>query len=264
MPDPERHVILLDVEALDRSRFLERVRSGLEVATRAELLLFVHGYNVSFEDAARRAAQLAYDLHFEGLPALYSWPSEGSFERYLVDANNVGWAEPHFRDFLDLLRRNTGVNTIHVIAHSMGTRLVANTIATLASEASAAHLQQIVFAAPDIDADTFRNMSSAFAGKAERFTLYASSHDRALAASQRFQKYARAGQSGLDLVLVDAIDTIDASAVETEFLGHSYFGDADSVLSDLFYLVRNGTSPANRARLKERRRYGSTYWEFGR
>ena len=29
-----------------------------------DVLVFVHGYNVGFEDAARRAAQLAYDLNF--------------------------------------------------------------------------------------------------------------------------------------------------------------------------------------------------------
>jgi esterase/lipase superfamily enzyme len=146
----------------------------------------------------------------------------------------------------------------------MGTRLLANAIVSLTTGPSSApgRLHQIVFAAPDIDADTFRNLSAAFQGKAERITLYASSGDRALAASQQFQRYARAGQSGLDLVVVPTVDTVDASSVKTEFLGHSYFGDADSLLSDLFYLIRNGTPPGERSRLREQRRYGARYWEF--
>jgi esterase/lipase superfamily enzyme len=264
--DPEKHVLLLKVEPLELPQFIERGRSAIGQLGRKDILVFIHGYNVTFEDAARRAAQVAYDLHFEGLPALYSWPSEGSFTKYLIDANNVTWAEPHFRDFLRIVREELGADKVHVIAHSMGTRLLANTVVALSSGATAgsARLQQLVFAAPDIDSDTFRDLSAAFGDKAERFTLYASSGDRALAASQRFQKYARAGQSGLDLVIVSTVDTIDASSVDTEFLGHSYFGDADSVLSDLFYLIRNGASPGNRARLKRQQRYGETYWEFSR
>jgi esterase/lipase superfamily enzyme len=221
---------------------------------------------VTFEDAARRAAQLAYDLHFEGVPAFYSWPSEGSLTKYLVDANNATWAEPHFRDFLKILRDELGADTVHVIAHSMGNRLLANTLAALSSGTTAgeARLRQIVFAAPDMDADTFRHVAGAFANKAERLTLYASSGDHALAASQRIQKYPRAGQSGLDLVIVPTVDTLDASAVKTEFLGHSYFGDSDSILSDLFYLIRNGTAPSDRARLQKKQLYGSTYWLLNR
>jgi esterase/lipase superfamily enzyme len=261
--DPEKHVLVLSVEPLDRSQFATRGRSEIAGLKKKEVLIFVHGYNVTFGDAARRAAQISYDLNFDGLPALYSWPSEGSVAKYLVDANNVSWAEPHFRDFLRIVREELGADAVHVIAHSMGTRLLANTIVSLTSvPAAPGALRQIVFAAPDIDADTFRNLSAAFRGRAARITLYASSGDRALSASQQFQKYSRAGQSGLDLVVVPTVDTIDASAVKTEFLGHSYFGDTDSVLSDLFYLIRDGTPPSERARLRERSRYGSAYWEF--
>jgi esterase/lipase superfamily enzyme len=262
--DPEKHVLLLNLEPLDQKEFVTRVRSGLVDVGRREVLVFIHGYNVTFEDAARRTAQLAYDLVFEGVPVLYSWPSEGSPTSYLVDANNVNWAQRHFRDFLRLVRKDLGAD-VHIIAHSMGTRLLANAIEHVTTAASAAYgrLRQIVFAAPDIDADTFRQQSDAFSNKAERITLYASSGDLALAASQQFQRYARAGQSGLDLVIIPTIDTVDASAVKTEFLGHSYFGDADSVVSDLFYLIRHGMNPRDR-HLREKRRFGSAYWEFSR
>jgi esterase/lipase superfamily enzyme len=38
---------------------------------------YMNGYNVTFADAARRTAQIAYDLRFEGDPAFFSWPSQG-------------------------------------------------------------------------------------------------------------------------------------------------------------------------------------------
>jgi esterase/lipase superfamily enzyme len=258
--DPAKHVLLLSVEPLDRAAFAARARAALGAADKHEALVFVHGYNVTFEDAARRAAQLAYDLNFEGVPALYSWPSEGALLSYAVDANNAEWAVPHFRDFLQLVRQQTGAEAVHVIAHSMGTRLLARALADPIGEGG--RLRQVVFAAPDIDADTFRQLSDAFKGKCERVTLYASSGDRALEVSEKYQKYPRAGQSGLGLVIVPTVDTIDASAIKTEFMGHSYFGASDSVISDLFYLVRNGTPPGARARLLERQRYGASYWEF--
>jgi esterase/lipase superfamily enzyme len=261
--DPARHVVVTRVEVLDRSQFVARGRAAVGQAAKKEALVFVHGYNVTFEDAARRAAQLAYDLQFEGVPALYSWPSEGAVDDYPVDANNVTWAEPAFREFLKLLREELGVDAVHVIAHSMGTRLLASVLASPAgAPMTHGQLHQAVFAAPDIDADTFRNLSAAFPGKAQRITLYASSRDKALALSQRYQKYARAGQSGLDLVVVPSVDTVDASAVKTDFLGHSYFGDAGTVLSDLFYVIRESRPPESRSRLRGRTRYGQTYWEF--
>jgi esterase/lipase superfamily enzyme len=49
--------------------------------------IFVHGYNVTFEDAARRTAQMSYDLSFDGAPVFYSWPSQGSLGDYLKDGS---------------------------------------------------------------------------------------------------------------------------------------------------------------------------------
>jgi len=42
------------------------------------------------------------------------------------------------------------------------------------------------------------------------------------------------------LVVVPGVETIDASHVDTSLLGHSYFAETRSVLSDMFYLIRTG------------------------
>jgi hypothetical protein len=39
-------------------------------------------------------------------------------------------------------------------------------------------------------------------------------------------------------------------AVDTGFVGHSYFGDVRSVLSDMFYLIRDGKRAAQRFGLR--------------
>lgn len=98
--DPAKHVVLLDVEVFDEDAFAGRARKALAAAGRNEALVFVHGYNVDFDDALIRAAQVAYDLHFNGLTLAYSWPSEGDVKKYTIDEANIIWTRPHFKEFL--------------------------------------------------------------------------------------------------------------------------------------------------------------------
>jgi esterase/lipase superfamily enzyme len=52
--DPKRHVTLYEIAPLDRELWLEQVNwLGKKLNTK-QLLLFVHGYNVSFQDAATK------------------------------------------------------------------------------------------------------------------------------------------------------------------------------------------------------------------
>ena len=151
---PDRHVALLDVQPLASADFVAQARSLLAIADVRDVLVVVHGYNVAFDDAAKRAAQLAWDLDFQGVPMLYSWPSEGRVLSYPTDEGNVRWTEDHFRTFLTTLLTALDAGAVHVIAHSMGNRAVVETLRhfdprTLAP--GAARLRQIVFAAPDVD-----------------------------------------------------------------------------------------------------------------
>jgi esterase/lipase superfamily enzyme len=262
--DPEQHVVLQSVQPLSELDFVARARSTLGSTPRKEVLVFVHGYNVGFKDAVVRAAQIAYDLHFEGLAALYSWPSEGSAPRYTVDEGNVVWSRPRFAKFLGIVRERLGADTVHLVAHSMGNRLLIETLASMTQPAArgVATLNQVVFAAPDYDAATFKDHAEDFKPKATRFTLYASSNDLALKASKLIHKYSLAGESGLDLVVTSSVDTVDVTAVDTSLLGHSYYAENRSVLADMFEVIRKGTPPDDRFGLVPKDRYGSRYWVF--
>lgn len=262
--DPQKHVVLHSIQELALSDFESFAVDRLESCTKKEVLLFVHGYNVGFESAVLRTAQLAYDLHFEGLAGLYSWPSEGSAPKYTVDEANVTWSRPRFEQFVSMLRDRIGADTIHIVAHSMGSRLVAETMAEIGSNEGPnfAQIRQVAFAAPDIDAATFKDLVVAFKELAERITLYASSNDLPLKASKRVHRYARAGESGLDLLIVDAVDTVDVTELDTSLLGHSYYGENRSVLADLFELIRRGSPPQDRHGIVPKDRYGARYWLF--
>jgi hypothetical protein len=73
--DPERHIVVLQVRTGNAGEFNRVLADRLASSLRHEALLFVHGFNVTFEDALRRAAQISYDLAFDGPTVVFSWPS---------------------------------------------------------------------------------------------------------------------------------------------------------------------------------------------
>jgi esterase/lipase superfamily enzyme len=264
-PDPAKHVTLVGLRVHDRETFAALAGARVADSPNRDALLFVHGYNVTFEDAARRAAQIAYDLGFGGAPLLYSWPSEGATLRYTVDETNVRWTVSHFTEFFRLALTGLGARKVHVIAHSMGNRALVEALRTFDVTDlgdGAASIDQVIFAAPDIDTETFVDLAREFHRRATRYTLYASSADKALAASKALHGYPRAGDSGPGLVVTEYVDTVDATLVDTSLMGHSYIGQNNSILADVFDLLRDGSPPDQRFRLAPRTRVGRRYWYF--
>lgn len=78
-PDPQNHFATLSVRAStpdDAWEWFDRQE------TEGRLLIFVHGYNVSFADAVYRLAQITEDLPVVAAPVLFSWPSSGKLLGY--------------------------------------------------------------------------------------------------------------------------------------------------------------------------------------
>lgn len=257
--NPEKHITVLSTQKIDKEAFYLEMKKHL-VSDNSAVLVFVHGYNVRFEDALRRTAQIAFDLQFDGIPITYSWPSQGDLAQYTVDETNAEWSQPHFQEFLTTLAEQTAADRINIIAHSMGNRIVARSIASLSSREGHERYAVCVLAAPDIDRDVFLQMSQALAAGARNVILYASSRDRALRASKLVHGYPRAGESDKDIAVCDGIQTVDVSALEADFTGHSYFGNNLNVVSDLYYLLR-GQVP-RRFRLREEKGMHGSCWRF--
>jgi esterase/lipase superfamily enzyme len=259
--DPEKHVVLLKINKTDDQQFWSDLSSRVNKSKGAETFVFVHGYNTTFEDAARRTAQIAYDLAFDGAPICYSWPSQGELADYPKDETNAQWTVLHLKNFLQTLAQRSGAGTIHVIAHSMGNRAVSHALQLLSMEVKTRpyRMRHLVLTAPDIDADTFTELAGAVKSVSDRVTLYISRLDKALELSKRFHGYSRLGEIPL---VVPGIDTIDASAVDTSFLGHSYYGENRSVLSDIFWLLKDGKPPGDRFGMKIVQQGAAVYYAF--
>ncbi len=190
--------------------------------------------NVSFKDAARRTAQMAYDLKFPGVPVFYSWPSQANWYGYRNDSQNIQNSVDQIQTFLSEIAARSNAKSINLVAHSMGNVGLTAALARMDS----AKFNQIVLAAPDIDAEIFKHeIAPRILTRADRVTLYTSKTDLALIASKYFNHGPRAGDSGSDLVLVPGIQTIDATAVDSSLLGHSYYGSNINVLYDLGQLL---------------------------
>ena len=262
----DEFVLLASIELFSESEFIQASRDEFERAGATDVLLFVHGYANTFADAARRAAQIAFDLKFPGVAAVYSWPSEGDVKRYTVDDASVSATTEHLRAFIDLLRNRSGAKRMHLVAHSMGSRALLETLALFAHEAQApggALIQHVIFAAPDVDAQRFSNLITLVRPAALNVTLYASSNDRALKASAAIHGWQLAGQTIPRPLVMDGVFTIDASDADTDFLGHSYVGQA-AIIDDMFYLLRNqNDDPKSRARMNAvTMPDGKTYWKY--
>jgi esterase/lipase superfamily enzyme len=99
-------------------------------------------------------------------------------------------------------------------------------------------LRHVILAAPDVRAEIFSEQAApVLYRRAGLLTLYASSRDRALQASQRLHRARRAGQAN-PVVVLDSMDTVDASAVDTDLIGHGYFAENKAVMDDMFMLIR--------------------------
>lgn len=255
---------LIPLEGVEmKARILELARRSKE---KNDAFVFIHGYNVAFNDAVMRTAQIAYDFGFAGAPILFSWPSSGGYSDYMRDGESVHLAVDSLYRFLDEIVLKSGAKKVHLIAHSMGNRLLVRALKKFSEQGRSGLFGEIVLAAPDVPQIEFSIAGpERIAALGERVTLYASSKDKALMSSAKFNKRSRLGESGEKLFLAPGIDSIDASEVDTDMLHHSYFANAGPVVLDLARLLVAGVGPnASPRNLRSEPRDGSLFWRVGK
>ena len=265
--DRERYMVMGENETFaDAAQFGESLARQLTSASGSDLLVFLHGYNVSFEEAARRAAQLACDLSFDGAVVLFSWASCGHLMGYMADEDRARVSAKPLAEFLGSLQDGPW-RRVHLLAHSMGNRVLLGALAGRGERlAPAAH---VVLAAADVYsgefADLLPRVLPAIDSPQARVTSYVSRIDRALLLSRWLHSAERIGlfSAAAEPATFAGLDTIDATSVDRGMLTprHSYFGDERSVLTDLGLLLSEGLPPLRRG-LREVA--GRGYWKFPR
>ena len=82
-------MVVLTTSDQSAAEFYRQVGARVSESPVRQALVFVHGFNQTLADAARRTAQLAYDLAFDGPVVAFSWPSQGRLLDYLKDQRNA-------------------------------------------------------------------------------------------------------------------------------------------------------------------------------
>lgn len=264
-PDPNKHFVLKSVSPIEKDKALDDLRASLAGAKDKSLLIFVHGFNVTFAESALRTAQLAHDLKFPGLTIFYSWPSAGRPKSYLHDEEMAALSEDAFDKLLDDVA-DMAISEIYIVAHSMGNRIVGNTIRNrVKSKKSVSKIRELFLAAPDINEKIFRRrIAPALAAmQGSRTTIYVSSNDIALKASKVVHEFRRVGESTGGVFThpdLESIDTTGVAPIRRAF-GHSYIVDSVKVIGDIEEIIKLNFSATDRG-LPHVGAPPKVYWEL--
>jgi esterase/lipase superfamily enzyme len=201
-----------------------------------DVILFIHGFNQSFTEAGRDAAQFAMDLPFRGASIFYAWPSQDSVGHYDWDGTRIQRAQPAIRELIRTIIDRVGPDHFHIIAHSMGNRATIAALLDLARERSdlGRRITSLTLLSPDIDTIAFARMTQGRLGQlAGRITLFSNRRDRALAVSARHFGSAPLGLTRGDPFTTAGLTTIDISAVSHGLIRHGDFEVQAAVMREI-------------------------------
>jgi esterase/lipase superfamily enzyme len=192
-----------------------------------DVLLYVHGFNQTFETAALDAARLSAGIRFRGETMLFSWPSKARLFDYGYDRESAMWSRDALERVLSLLMASPGVGRIHVVAHSVGTMLSMESLRQIYARHGLAVTDKIgavIFAAPDIDMDVFTSSVERMPPLAPKITVITATNDRALAVAGWIaggtKRVGAAEKTQLERL---GLRVIDASAEGWGIINHDLF-----------------------------------------
>ena len=253
--DPQKHVVLLEIQRLPDSEFWMALRKKVDASPNRQLMLFVHGYCATFRDAARRTAQMAYDMNYQGPAMFFSWPAGSDLERieeranYLKDLRRAEESDDDLITVIENISRWSGAQRVHLVAHSMGNFILTEALKTIddrngKKENPPRFFDQVVMAAPDLDAKGFvKSSGKRLRGFSRRITVYASRQDKALKISKSvngFEPLGLLNEFSRQGAEANLYELVDASTAESGWFdsGHVYYGDMPEMLVDLAFVFR--------------------------
>lgn len=191
-----------------------------------DTLLFVHGYNQTFEAAAYDAAQLSAGIGFQGNSALFAWPSKGGLLDYGYDRESALLARDPLADALAALLQDPFGAKVNIVAHSMGTLVTLEALRSYRDRYQDSGLERLgalVFAAPDIDIDVFKAGLAKLGRFRDKMVVITATNDRALDLSRRLAGGERAGALPASALEGLGVKVIDATEFASGFIRHDVF-----------------------------------------
>ena len=184
--DAAKHIVLAGERQLDGDEFRAELASHISgrIGVNRDILVFVHGFNSSFDEVRMRTAQIAADSRFGGVPVMFTWPSKNELFGYVADKDSAMASRDALEELLEQAAATPGVGKVHILAHSMGAWLTMEALrqASLSGHRDLdGHLGEVMLANPDIDMDVFATQMARLAPA--KVTVFATANDRALSLS---------------------------------------------------------------------------------
>ena len=148
-------------------------------------IIYVHGFNSTFAEALFLNTQLMHDYKRTEVPILFSWPSSGRSLAYMHDHESILSSRNALETLLDTLERS-GLESFTLVAHSMGSQLVMETLRQHTIRADGRHwpkLAAVALISPDIDVQLFTQLSKDMGGLPQPFLVISSPKDKLLGIS---------------------------------------------------------------------------------
>ncbi|SUW39122.1 esterase/lipase/thioesterase [Brucella neotomae] len=151
------------------------------------VMIFIHGFNNTFEDSVYRFAQIVHDSGANVAPIIFTWPSRASVFDYNYDKESTNYSRDALEHVLRVVANDPQVRDVTIMAHSMGAWLAMEALRQMAirDRRVNAKITDVILASPDIDVDVFGKQFQAMGSHHPRFTLFTSRDDKALALSRR-------------------------------------------------------------------------------
>ena len=249
------------------TRLTNQIVQRLKTSDKKELVLFVHGYNNSFDEAQYSMAGIWHFLGRNMVPVTYSWPAgQGGTMGYFIDRESGEYTIFHLKEVFRLLFSIKEIEKIHIVAHSRGAVVVTSALRELLIESLAKgevprnefRIANLILAAPDMDFGIMaqRLMAEKFAAAVHRITIYTTKSDKALSFSKYLLRGVRFGQVGYNdlsdeqkriFARIHNVSIVQAQDVGS-FVGHSYFEDHPAVSSDLIITLNTSAIPGSKIR----------------
>jgi esterase/lipase superfamily enzyme len=247
---------------------LERFLSTIEphyVHGGRRVLLFVHGYNTTFAEAAATLACMHHHQGRRGAAVLFSWPAGTEALRYLHEQELARYSSNALARLISYLSGPGQVERIDVVVNSTGGSMLMRALHHLEETVGRQRmaefkLNHIVLAAPDVDLESFvASDLDLLTSSAKRTVVYTNREDRALGLSgwwsgglrlgrieqlsetQRVELKAR--QEGIELIdITELPGPKDADGVTK----HGAWYANPLVVTDLLLFLSQGTSATQR------------------
>ncbi|WP_426230990.1 alpha/beta hydrolase [Pararhizobium sp. DWP3-4] len=230
--------------AVVRVKPLETIQEGREWVRKhskgGHAMVFIHGFNNTYEDSVFRFAQIVHDSGADVTPVLFTWPSRAKVFDYNYDKESTNYSRTSLENTLKALVEDKNIKDITILAHSMGTWLAMEAVRQMAIRDGGLpkKIENVILASPDIDVDVFARQWTELGARKPNFTIFVSQDDRALALSryisgdvQRLGQINPAEEPFKTKLEQAGITVVDLTKVKsTDRLNHGKFAESPQIV----------------------------------